>query len=409
MVAPRRRMAHRPRGHRPPWGEGATLYAYVSRGLIRRERVAGTRTSRYSRADVERLAAKGRRTSDGPGPEIVVDSAITLIDPAGHLYYRGWDAARAAVGARTRRWRPGCGTPPNDEWLALRALRWAGGRRPPSPRPRPSPIGSGWSPRAVGPCDPLRHDRRPPSVAARAAARSLRPWSSVAARRSARPVAGSIARSIVVPRLTARAATPARIKALNATLVLLADHELATSTLAVRVAASTWADPYLLLRAGLARPAVRCTAARRSSSARSSATRWHRSPSRGRASPPRRAAVPGFGHSVYEGPDPRAPVLLDAVDRPAPTELCARRPGVLDVVARADGPHPNVDFALGVLAEANRMVPGPAKRSSPSPAARAGLPMAWRSTSTGSATGSGPPTPAQESRVRHVAAPDAVG
>src|SRR5690349_20760350 len=74
-----------------------TLYAYVSRGLIRRQRVAGSRISHYSRADVERLAAKGRRTADGTGPDIVVDSAITLLDPSGHLYYRGWDVARAAV------------------------------------------------------------------------------------------------------------------------------------------------------------------------------------------------------------------------------------------------------------------------------------------------------------------------
>jgi citrate synthase len=32
--------------------------------------------------------------------------------------------------------------------------------------------------------------------------------------------------------------------------------------------------------------------------------------------------------------------------------------GVLEVVARDGGPHPNVDFGLGVLAEATRMVAG---------------------------------------------------
>jgi len=77
-----------------------TLYAYVSRGLIRRERPPGTRTSRYSRSDVERLAEHGRpRTREG-GPEIVIDQAVTLLDPEGHLSYRGWDATRAAVEAR---------------------------------------------------------------------------------------------------------------------------------------------------------------------------------------------------------------------------------------------------------------------------------------------------------------------
>src|SRR5258705_152521 len=57
-----------------------TLYAYVSRGLLRSERVRGSRTARYLRGDVERLAARARRT--GPsGPELVVDSEITLLDP----------------------------------------------------------------------------------------------------------------------------------------------------------------------------------------------------------------------------------------------------------------------------------------------------------------------------------------
>jgi citrate synthase len=56
--------------------QAQTLYAYVSRGLIRSERIPGSRSSRYSRADVERLAARGRRTSGAPGREIVVDSAL---------------------------------------------------------------------------------------------------------------------------------------------------------------------------------------------------------------------------------------------------------------------------------------------------------------------------------------------
>src|SRR5256885_13528998 len=76
-----------------------TLYAYVSRGLVRRERPAGSRTSRYARGDVERLATHSRPRSAGRGPEILVDQAITAIDPAGHLFYRGWDATRAPADA----------------------------------------------------------------------------------------------------------------------------------------------------------------------------------------------------------------------------------------------------------------------------------------------------------------------
>src|SRR3954452_14261824 len=78
-----------------------TLYAYVSRGLIRRERASDGRTSRYSRQDVERLASRARpRSTDRHSPEIHIDQAITELDPAGRLAYRGWDATRAAAEAR---------------------------------------------------------------------------------------------------------------------------------------------------------------------------------------------------------------------------------------------------------------------------------------------------------------------
>src|SRR4051794_38574369 len=74
-----------------------TLYAYVSRGAIRSERDPGQRHSRYLRSDVDGLAA-GKPASGGGsgGLEIIVESKLTLLDPAGKLYYRGWNAATAA-------------------------------------------------------------------------------------------------------------------------------------------------------------------------------------------------------------------------------------------------------------------------------------------------------------------------
>jgi citrate synthase len=62
---------------------------------------------------------------------------------------------------------------------------------------------------------------------------------------------------------------------------------------------------------------------------------------------------------VYEGPDPRTAALLDAIERSKPPRALWRATqDVLDVMAGAGGPHPNVDFALGVLAESGRMVRG---------------------------------------------------
>src|SRR6266850_3884065 len=75
-----------------------TLYAYVSRGLIRSQGVPGSRNRRYWKVDIERL--KGRRIPDEQqerppvageetrGP--VGETKITLLTQRG-LYYRGRD------------------------------------------------------------------------------------------------------------------------------------------------------------------------------------------------------------------------------------------------------------------------------------------------------------------------------
>jgi citrate synthase len=65
----------------------------------------------------------------------------------------------------------------------------------------------------------------------------------------------------------------------------------------------------------------------------------------------RHGEVPGFGHRVYTGPDPRVPLLLDALAATRPPVAVTRAvSGVVDVVASRAGPPPNVDFALGAYA-----------------------------------------------------------
>ncbi len=77
-----------------------TLYAYVSRGLVKSEVVPGSRSKRYRRSDIERLlrrqgmtrnprsAAKASLNWHGMP---VLKSSLTLIRD-GKLYYRGQDA-----------------------------------------------------------------------------------------------------------------------------------------------------------------------------------------------------------------------------------------------------------------------------------------------------------------------------
>ena len=81
----------------------ATLYAYVSRGLLRSEGANGQRERRYSADDIARLKRRrdvGRKAESIAANALdfgtpVLESSLTLIDK-GRLYYRGWDAVQLA-------------------------------------------------------------------------------------------------------------------------------------------------------------------------------------------------------------------------------------------------------------------------------------------------------------------------
>jgi citrate synthase len=341
-----------------------TLYAYVSRGLVRSERIGGTRSSRYARADVELLAARARPRPHTPGTEIVIDTAITELDPAGHLSYRGWDVGRAAQDAHyeaVAAWLWGTTSGPHDHWTpapdALHLARRVQAALPPN---TPLPDRLRVSVAALRAQDPLRDDRRVASVAARAGTllATLIEALPPADPRGDTSAAGSVA-SRLWTRVSPLEPTSARVRALDVALSLLADHELATSTLAARVAASTWADPYLVLLAGLAAVGGPLHGGASELVRGLLRTAVDRSAEIAVGEALRDGAIPGFGHMVYEGPDPRAPILLAAIARSRPPrELWRVGLRVQEVVARDDGPSPNIDFALGVLAEANQMVRG---------------------------------------------------
>jgi citrate synthase len=75
----------------------ATLYAYVSRGLLGRERAPDGRTSTFDPAELDHLARPGRpRRGRRPAAELVVPSALTAIDQ-GQPWYRGLAAADLAA------------------------------------------------------------------------------------------------------------------------------------------------------------------------------------------------------------------------------------------------------------------------------------------------------------------------
>ena len=74
----------------------ATLYAYVSRGVLRRDHAADGRRSLFDSDEVERLARRGRPRRPAGAADITVESAITEIT-GDRLFYRGLDVIRLAT------------------------------------------------------------------------------------------------------------------------------------------------------------------------------------------------------------------------------------------------------------------------------------------------------------------------
>ena len=213
-----------------------------------------------------------------------------------------------------------------------------------------------WALVMCGATDPLRSDLRPAAVAG-AARRAAAALTDVVGPAPAGGDAGASIAARLAARLTGSDA-PLPAAAVNAALVLMADHELATSTMAVRLAASVRSDPYDALLAGLATLAgplhggasqqayELLVVAERDGAARAlnDVLREH-------------GRLPGFGHSVYKSGDPRFDALL-ALAEPLLSE--ERRGIVREVMALAaahDVPLANCDLALAALSWGTGMPP----------------------------------------------------
>ena len=163
------------------------------------------------------------------------------------------------------------------------------------------------------------------------------------------------------PRLSSDDSPPGLLDALRAALILLADHELAASTLAARVAASVRADPYAVVATGLGAVggALHGGASLGAETMLAAAQDAAGAPRVVGELLRRGERVPGFGHFVYRGGDPRAGLLLAMVRRAVPA---SPRLAVVDAVLaemhRRSLPEPNIDFALAVLASCAGMIRG---------------------------------------------------
>ncbi|HEY2151309.1 MAG TPA: citrate synthase family protein [Vicinamibacterales bacterium] len=338
----------------------ATLYAYVSRGLVRSQSTPGPARQRgYSREDVERLR---RRTEERRDPDRataralqwglpVLESSITLI-AADTLYYRGHDALALARSRSFREVASLIWTGGFDHAFATTAAR-------PTVQERALLRDLPFAARAqvllaIGAArDPHAADLRAPQAAA--CGWRILHLMTAAATRSASGTGNIDQRLARAWRVPARA-----VDVLRSALVLCADHELNVSSFAARCVASAESDPYAVVTAGLAAlegPKHGGAGARVDSmleSLRRGGNLRHAISARLRRGEP----VSGFGHPLYPAGDPRATMLLELLRTRYPRSADV---GFLLDVAEAAGSvireKPNVDFALAAVVRVLRLPP----------------------------------------------------
>ncbi|MFE1248849.1 citrate synthase [Streptomyces sp. NPDC058735] len=343
-----------------------TVYAYVSRGQLSSRRAAGGRGSTFDAREIEALARRNRRegaavSGSGAG-ELSVRTGITLIE-SDRYYYRGVDAVDLATRHTyeevaewlwTGRMQPGSTftAPAASVAVARRAVDALPEHAAPTDLLRVATI-------AAATADPLRFDLSEDTVLG--TARTLVPTlvAALPPRGHGRHDQGPLARRLW-DRLSVRDADEESLRALDAALGLLADHDLAASTLAVRVAASARAHPYAAISAGLG-----VIEGPLHGAASGLAHRLLQDVlEQGDAAPviagELRAGrrVPGLGHRLYPGEDPRARALftlLERVPRAEPALLAAR--DIVETTARHTPLHANVDLALAVLTASCGMPP----------------------------------------------------
>lgn len=312
-----------------------SLYAYVSRGLIAaRPDPADPRRSLYSADDAGALAgrrARGRRARDvARGTiawgEAIMPTAVSTI-AGGRPFYRTKDAVRLSDHARLE-----------DVaallWDADPAMIDAARGQP--ARASGQPVTAAMAMLAEAAATGMPTPGRTRAALAAEAAGLLKSVAGALGAEGDGDIAGGFAR--------AWGCDADGADLLRRALVLLADHELNASTFAARVAASTGAPLAAALLAGFATLTgpVHGGAAAGLAALRDEAGRLGTETAlRNRLG----GGLPGFGHQLYAGIDPRAQALLAHLQ---PSPLLAE---IADAVGRVAGLSPNIDFALLALAE----------------------------------------------------------
>lgn len=335
----------------------ATLYAYVSRGFVRSEQASDSRRRLYRGDDIRALrSSREHRRDEGAGTRDhvprggdILDSAITYIGDEG-LFYRGRDA---------------CALARNSSVEHVARLLWDVSGDDPFLNSPPQAVSDVFRSAshdvqhlmAIDRCVSLLPRLKDADVAAFASEPAA--MAQVGAT-LLRVVAASVAEAPLSNRpITDVLASgwnvkdPKAVDLIRMSLILSADHELNVSAFTVRCTMSAGATPYGAIASGLVAlqgyrhgGAVDRSITFMEETARSDDVRAFI-----RARLRRGSRVPGFGHPIYQGADPRAETLLSAIwQSKLDLPFFDASEGIVSAVQDMTGLHPNVDFANAVLA-----------------------------------------------------------
>jgi citrate synthase len=338
----------------------ATLYAYVSRGLIRSESIEDdSRIRRYNAEDVYKLR---ERKEQRKNPAKVaqqalhwgtplLESALTLITDAGH-YYRGYSAFALAT---------------NYSVEEVASLLWTGefsqaellfsvNSNPSVSKytgvlktlPEVPILQQLQIALTLASADDLAaYDLQSESVAL-AGARILKLMTAVLV--DTPTPTGRIAESLSVHWSSAEG-----LPLLNAALILLADHELNISSFTARVVASGDANPYSVVIAGLtALQGIKHGGSTDRAEAMLREIGNPKNALRNISDRLRRGErIPGFGHPLYPEGDPRGKFLLNLLAKHVPDSPAnALAQSIIEAVRSKIDLYANIDFALATLVRA---------------------------------------------------------
>jgi len=338
-----------------------TLYAYVSRGLVRSEADGNMQKQRrYHGEDIQRLMERKEQRRDPARAtaqalhwgEPLLESSLTFIND-GKLYYRGYDVITLSS---------------QNSVEETAALLWTGDMHTQITafnepltksasaklekiisQVQPYPLIESFQMALLMASaeDSTAYDLRSGAVA-QTGGRILRLLTAVASGRVAEDTIASALAESWVPRQSAKA-----IKLLDAALILMADHELNISSFTARCTASAGATPYMAVMAGLS--ALQGVKHGGSVNKVEALLNEIRTPDNAGPLLNRRLKhgenIPGFGHKLYPEGDPRAHALLQMMAKTMPrSPVLSLSNAVIQKTRALIGEEPNSDFTLAVLA-----------------------------------------------------------